>query len=69
MKSILKLFLFMGIILLSKLTKESEIATATVKTGSVKSSFTNFKQQPDQLSESEENKETFNEAITKNRGM
>ncbi len=59
----------MGIILLSKLTKESEIATATVKTGSVKSSFTNFKQQPDQLSESEENKETFNEAITKNRGM
>lgn len=56
MKSILKLFLFMGIILISKHTKETEIAkaNATTKTGNVKSSFINFQQQPDMLNEQEQ---------------
>lgn len=56
MKSILKLFLFMGIILISKLTKEDEIATAstTTKTDSMESSFTNYQQQAKVLSEQEQ---------------
>ena len=56
MKSILKLFLFMGIILVSKFTKENEIATAnaTAKTGKVESSFINLKQQANVLDEQKE---------------
>ncbi|MBC5994728.1 hypothetical protein [Pontibacter cellulosilyticus] len=56
MKSILKLFLFMGIILVSKYTKENEIATAsaTTKTGKVESSFINLKQQANVLDEQKE---------------
>ena len=56
MKSILKLFLFMGIILISKLTKENEIATAsaTTKNDRVESSFTNYQQQTMELREQKE---------------
>lgn len=46
MKSILKLFLFMSIILISKYTKENEIATANaiMKANNVEASFMNYKQ-------------------------
>ncbi|GAB3202615.1 hypothetical protein [Pontibacter aydingkolensis] len=45
----------MGIILISKYTKEEEIATdnATMKTNPVESSFTNYQQQNEMLSEPE----------------
>lgn len=54
----------MGIILISKYTKETEIATAnaTMKTGNVKSSFINF-QQPDMLDEQEQVEEKAAEIV------
>ncbi|MEJ8803553.1 hypothetical protein [Pontibacter sp. H249] len=58
MKSILKLMLFMGIILVSKVTKENEIATAsaTTKTEKLEGSFTNYQQQIEELNEQEQAK-------------
>lgn len=55
----------MGIILISKYTKETEIATAnaTMKTGNVKSSFINFQQQPDMLDEQEQVEEKAAEIV------
>lgn len=65
MKSILKLFLFMSIILISKYTKENEIATAsaTMKTSNVRASFTNFQQKVDKANEKEESDKKAAEVV------